>query len=174
MKRMKVAYILDSFPVLSETFIVREICELRRSNLVVPVFALVDTSSSARNKVVHPESQVLRKEVIYSSEVRDRFSKLQQGILHLLFFWANPSTYLYFFRLCKGHSARAFHLFRRSVLYAKLFKDEQIQHIHVHFSLHSCSLAMMISAWTDIPFSFTVHAHDIFIPELAELMEEKI
>jgi glycosyltransferase involved in cell wall biosynthesis len=32
----------------------------------------------------------------------------------------------------------------------------------------------MISAWTDIPFSFTVHAHDIFIPELAELMEEKI
>jgi len=171
---MKIAYILDAFPVLSETFIVREILELRRSKFEIPVFALADTSMSPRNRIIHPESESLRREVRYATALRNRFSRLRQVILHLLFFSRNPIKYFYLLRLCKGCTKRTFHLFRRSVLYAKLFQQEQVQHIHVHFSLHSCTLAMLISAWTSIPFSFTAHAHDIFIPDLAELMEEKI
>jgi glycosyltransferase involved in cell wall biosynthesis len=59
-------------------------------------------------------------------------------------------------------------------MYAQLLEDQHVAHLHAHFSLNACTLAMLISAWSDIDFSFTVHAHDIFIHDLADLMEHKL
>jgi len=53
-------------------------------------------------------------------------------------------------------------------------KNAQVDHIHAHFVLDACTYAMLISMLLGIPYSFTAHAHDIFIPGRAQLLEEKL
>jgi glycosyltransferase involved in cell wall biosynthesis len=52
-------------------------------------------------------------------------------------------------------------------------KKTDVRHIHAHFALDACTISMLISMYTEIPYSFTIHAHDIFIPQLSEIIEEK-
>jgi len=65
-------------------------------------------------------------------------------------------------------------MFQASVLCAMKLKRDGVSHIHAHFALDACKLAMLSSMLTGIPYSFTVHAHDIFIRQLSDLMEDKI
>ncbi len=47
-----------------------------------------------------------------------------------------------------------------------------IRHLHAHFATHPAMAAMAIHRLTGIPFSFTVHAHDLF--EHPTLLRQKI
>lgn len=60
---MKIVYILDLFPVFSETFIVREILELRRKGFDVLVCALKNTTGLEYSEVVHAKAEMLMKDV---------------------------------------------------------------------------------------------------------------
>lgn len=171
---MNVAYMLDLFPVFSETFIVREILELRRNGFNVLVFAQRNTTGSIFSEVVHADHEKLMRDVHYhSSLLRNRMSKLHIAIYHLYFLVLNPIRYLRTFRIASKHSTQTFRLFQGSVLYAMKFKRARIGHIHAHFALEASQRAMLVSMLTGIPYSFTVHAHDIFVPDLSDLVEDK-
>ncbi|MBW2741886.1 MAG: glycosyltransferase family 4 protein [Deltaproteobacteria bacterium] len=170
---MKVAYILGAFPVYSETFIVREVLELQRKGFKVLVFAINKTAGLVSSNVVHAEAATLMKDVCYYSSLRNKVSKFQLAAHHLCFLVLNPIRYLRTFGFSISHSRKIFRVFLRSVLYAMKLRGSNITHIHAHFALDACELAMVISMLTGIPYSFTVHAHDIFIPGLSRLVEEK-
>lgn len=53
-------------------------------------------------------------------------------------------------------------LFFRMMCFAQLIVRQNIKHIHAQFAASSASMAMTISEITGIPFSFSVHAYDIF------------
>jgi hypothetical protein len=173
---MKVAYILNYFPVLSETFIVREILELKKHFNVV-VFAKVDTLNHEFSAVIHNDTREILKEVQYFQALLWEYSKIKRWwkILncHLFFLMKKPVRYLtaFYFSFNKGRSTLL--KFVLSALYARKLMNDRIDHIHVHFALQSCTYAMLISMLTDIPYSFTIHAHDIFIEEQSQLLEEK-
>lgn len=170
---MKIAYILDLFPVFSETFIVREILELKRQGFEVLVFAREDTRGRTFSEVVHAESEKLMMDVRYFPSLRNSMSKVQLAVYHLYFFLLNPIRYLKTFWFSHTHSKRTFRLFQASVLCAMKFKRDRVSHVHAHFALDASKLAMLTSMLTGIPYSFTAHAHDIFIPNLSDLMVEK-
>ena len=62
--------------------------------------------------------------------------------------------------------------FLEGVLLAKKMLTDSICHIHSHYASQPTSVARVISSMTNIPFSFTAHAHDIWQDKL--LLPEKL
>jgi glycosyltransferase involved in cell wall biosynthesis len=58
---------------------------------------------------------------------------------------------------------RALLLFPRAVWMAQDFRAQDIVHIHAHYATHPALVAWLINQLTGIPYSVTVHAHDIFV-----------
>lgn len=174
---MKVAYLLDLFPVLSETFIVREILELRKEHFDVLIIARQNTLKyPVYSEVIHNDSKDLMKDVLFLSSLMNNIKIRRWGQLllsHLAFIMRSPLRYVKLFAYSAGKGTSIFAKFVFSVLYAKIIKKMEVDHLHVHFSLQACTYAMFISWISGIPYSFTVHAHDIFISDLAELIEDK-
>ncbi len=167
---MRIAYLLDVFPVLSETFIVREIDALKRRGESVVVFAVARRPAA----VVHEESFALLEGVRFFTEARRSISKRSMIPRHIRCFLQRPLPYLTaLFQGVRG-SRRVLQCFFWSPLYADLMRDAEVQHIHSHFVLEGCAHAMFISLLTGIPYSVTVHAHDIFHPKYEELRGEKL
>lgn len=52
--------------------------------------------------------------------------------------------------------------FLRTVFLLAVIKKQRVTHIHAHFGAGGAHMAMIISEFTGIPFSFTTHAFDIF------------
>jgi glycosyltransferase involved in cell wall biosynthesis len=170
----KIAYILDCFPVFSETFILREILELKRIGFRVLVMARTNTKESKLyGTVVHSEAEKMIKDVYYFPASGFEISRLQKARVHLYFLLVSPTRYLKTLLFSYRVDQRTFWYFKESVIHAMKLKEAGVDHIHAHYALDSCKFAMLISMLTGIPYSFTIHAHDIFLPELSDLMVEK-
>ena len=171
---MKIAYFLDAFPVISETFIVREILALMRySGAEIEVFARHSSEGMPRGSIVHRDARKLVQNTIYLESLRKAVSKPELFIFHLLSFIRHPIRYFFTLLFSVRSGSRAMKIFRTVVLYSSELKRKRIRHLHAHFALDACTTTMMLSKLTGIPFSFTVHAHDIFVPDLAEHLEKK-
>ncbi len=168
-----VAYILDLFPVTSETFIVREIHELIRQGAQVDIFPLRDATGGIYSQVIHDDTKRLLGKVHHFASLRSRFQKLRLLQRHLSCLATGPKGYLEAFSIARKKGGSTWGMFKRAPIYAGFFKKAGITHIHAHFSLEACKLAMLCSLVSGIPYSFTMHAHDIFIPEKHDLIDEK-
>ena len=167
---VRIAYLLDVFPVLSETFIVREIDALKRRGEAVMVFAIQRRTS----EVTHADSVALLEAVEFLSEARRSRTKRSVVPLHLKYLAKRPASYLTALLAGARGSRRVRQSFFWSPLYAERLVDAGIQHMHAHFVLDGCLYAMFISMLTGIPYSVTVHAHDIFHSKYEELRGEKL
>lgn len=167
-----VAYIMSRFPRLTETFILREILELERQGQPVIIFPLLRVQQPIR----HAEVDQLISRVHYTPLVSGAILSAQ---LHYL--RRSPRQYLKaLWAALKGTwgSANLFigaiGIFPKSVYLARLIEQRGIKHVHAHFATHPALAALIISELTGIGFSFTAHAHDIFVHTrmLAEKMEK--
>lgn len=169
---MKIAYILDLFPVVSETFIVREILELERNGFNISIFPLKNTKGTQFSEIIHADTKALIPKVIYLPTL-SKWNKVKKIICHLHFFSQRPVNYIRTLQFYYRHNRKTYSPFTQSVLLAMDLKKLGVDHIHAHFSLNACKVSMLASLLTDIPYSFTIHAHDIFVPDLSDLTEEK-
>lgn len=145
-----IAYIAGQFPKQSETFVWREVRELRRRGWTVHTFGL-----HAPDEQTPPTLIDLREE---TTVIYERYSKPR-----------NP------FALCQGlleglnASARKFpdrlKLAIQSGIGKQLAQEiraRKIEHIHAHFAHAPTSVAMYAAQFARVPFSFTGHANDLF------------
>ncbi|HUP50649.1 MAG TPA: glycosyltransferase, partial [Thermoanaerobaculia bacterium] len=51
----------------------------------------------------------------------------------------------------------------KSAYLASILPAHGVSHLHAHFATHPATMALIISILSGLPFSFTVHAHDIFV-----------
>ncbi len=58
---------------------------------------------------------------------------------------------------------RSLAIFPKSIYIGDRLEQEGVRHMHARFATHSATAAMIASAVTGIPFSFTAEAHDIFV-----------
>jgi glycosyltransferase involved in cell wall biosynthesis/2-polyprenyl-3-methyl-5-hydroxy-6-metoxy-1,4-benzoquinol methylase len=167
MKENKVAYLLQSFPVLSETFIVGEIRALLESEIEILVFSFQEAKTGLQSK----ETDKLFPDAVFALNPKSSFQAfVSVASVNLFFFLSSPLLYLtyfskYFLKLGKKEFLQVFYL-------GYLIKKEKVTHLHAHFAYLSATAAMIISAFLKIPFSFTVHARDIFVPD--EFLKEKV
>ena len=165
-----VVYIMSRFPLITETFILREMLELERQGARLAVFPLL----RARPKVSHAEVGRLRAEVHYTPFLSPAI--VRANLRELL---RAPGRYLrLLWKVLKGNlgSANLFvgalGIFPKSVYFARLVEELGAAHVHAHFATHPALAALVIAELTGVGYSFTAHAHDIFLHE--RMLAEKI
>lgn len=161
----KIAYLLSSFPCLSETFILQEILELERQKVPLLLFSLSEPGPST----------AMTTEAVWGG--RAPITYISRSSMLTLFaaaawrFLKAPWRFLRTSILMLGH----YH--RRSVfkhlLYAA-YLAEQLEragtaHLHAHYATEPTSVAQAVHLLTGIRYSFTAHAYDIYLSPKAEL-----
>lgn len=166
---MKVAFIVSKFPCYDEAFILREIDALAQ-RMEIAIFSL----RRSKEKVVHDQAEALAPRVLYAPY----FFSWKVLAANLQTFFGNPLRYAAaFFRLVKTHHGsfellgKSLLFFPKSVYLAVWLKRRGFSHIHAYWATYPASAALVASELTGIPFSFTGHAHDIYL-ELGHLREK--
>ena len=169
---MKVAYLLKTFPKLSETFILNEVLELERQGLPLHIFSLREPSETK----VHPGVEEVRAGVThlrYTSPYRRvPFERMAHKIQFLedrrYLFLRRPIRYLRTLRFHAKHGGRKRHFDQALALARELLRGA-FTHLHSHFANEPTSVAELAHRLTGCPFSFTAHAKDIYLTDAGEL-----
>jgi glycosyltransferase involved in cell wall biosynthesis len=158
---------MSRFPKISETFILNEILELERLGLRVEVFALLREDAP----VSHPEARRIAERAVYGTSV----PRLVRAQLHWL--RRRPGTYLRtWWRALRGNATSPKFLLRTPMtvacgaLFALEAERRGVEHVHAHYATHPALAAWVVGRLTGLPYSFTAHAHDIYVerPMLAQ------
>lgn len=157
---MKIAYVMSRFPLLSETFILREMIEMDRQGFDIALYPLICQDQA----VVHEEAKAWVKKAICIP-----FVSLEVFVENIKAFFQNPVQYLsIFFQIFQGNLSsfdflsKGLYLFPKAVYTAKRLKLEGVEHIHAHYATHPALLAWIVHKMTGISYSITVHSHDIY------------
>jgi len=165
----RVAYLLKTFPRLSETFILNEILGLEALGMRIAIFSLRKPAAEPS----HPEVPELASSVTYVPSITWRFWPRALCLLlfsHFVLLLTDTRRYLstarFYFRV-KGTSR--FEDFLQAASLARALRRNGITHLHAHFANVPTTVAELVSRLTGISFSFTAHAKDIYLTPSAEL-----
>lgn len=154
--RGPVAYVNQFFPLLTETFVYREVAALRRLGVQVVPFALRRPPPGR----VSRESCHLADECVYG--IPFDWPWLLAGHAHFLA--RKPVRYLgtlLFVLTRRGESLRNRALtlvhFVLAAGMAREMERRGVVHIHAHFSINAATIALVASRLLALPFSFTAH-----------------
>ena len=169
-RKINLLYLVEPFPVLSQTYIQREIIEmLRDEDLDVRVINFqkgdenIPLPSELISKILHIGSPG-RLEVLKSNSFMFLRSTIKYlGLVSLILFGKHN-------RLVQKSKDLA--SLRFGVWLSTEIRNLEIDHIHAHWATRSTTIALVLSKFLGIPFSFTAHAHDIYLKPM--LLKEKI
>jgi glycosyltransferase involved in cell wall biosynthesis len=170
-----IAYLTGEYPRATDTFIQREVAALRELGFQIDTFSIRRTGAE---HIVGPEQRAEQARTFHvlSATARPlRFFRSQIGALR------KPGRYLSALALAwktapKGLRGRLYNLiyFAEAVTLAQEMQDRGIVHLHNHIAKSSCSVAMLASELSGIPFSFTLHGPDIFFEPRHWRLDAKI
>jgi glycosyltransferase involved in cell wall biosynthesis len=161
----RLAYLGRILPVLSETFVVREIAALRRLGAWIKPFSLYAPDLTA----VHPEAPELAAE----TEVLWQPARPLFWLAHFFFLLGHPRRYLFCLLRYALLAPEPWRGRRRSLAFflmapyaAWRLRRAGVQHLHAHFANAPASLALAAAHLAGVSFSFTAHAYDLFVDRL--------
>lgn len=150
----RIAYVLKMYPRFSETFIVSEILAREAAGEEIVIFSLRPPADAR----FHPELARVQAPVIQvgrSSSPRRLWEAWGTAM-------ADPV-------LAAGMSAHLHELIgagvddaEQAVAVAMLAREHGVTHLHAHFASMATTVARLAGLLTDLPYSFTAHAKDIF------------
>jgi len=156
-----VVYVLSKFPCYDEAFLLREVHAVAQ-RLDTWIFSL----RAADESVVHEEARGLLPRTL---SVPYLFSR---RILraHLALLWRSPRRYLSaFLGLIAGSGWRPVSLAKNLVLFPKMgwlahwALANGVTHLHAGWATYPASAALVVSKIARVPWSFSGHAHDIYL-----------
>lgn len=167
--RLRVLYIVSLFPCWSETFIVREIEQLLVRGVDVRIFSL----KPSQEALVQSDARALQQYVTYPAS----FSRNLRGVLRAL--WQYPTATLGMLiriltarGLALASRLKSVVVWWRVVGAADRLQSWDPELIHAHWATYPSTGAMILSRMLETPFSFTSHAHDIFLEQ--HLLRDKL
>ena len=161
---MRLAYLLNSYPMTSTTFIRREIAAIERAGLPVKRFAVRHWSE----RLVDPQDMSERGRTEYL--LTGRSARLMGGMArHALFrprsFGDALDALGEMQRVAGGGFVRHTAYLAQAISLKKRCVELGIDHVHAHFSTNAATVAMLCHLLGGPRYSFTVHGPD----ELDEL-----
>jgi colanic acid/amylovoran biosynthesis glycosyltransferase len=160
-RHLRIAYLMSRFPKATETFILYEILELERLGHRVSIHPLV----LERGEILHPGAEALLERV-------EAFRPLSWATIKSQLYWLRhrPRAYLGAWLAALRGTARSPRVLLRSLVVvpygadvARRIESLGTDHIHAHWATHPTLGALVAARLTGVPFSFTAHAHDIFV-----------
>jgi glycosyltransferase involved in cell wall biosynthesis len=165
----RAVYVVSLFPCWSETFIVREIAALiengvdvRIVSLKKPSETLVQSDAAALlDRVRHPQSALHAVGGALHALLRSPGAVLGSFFAILVDGWRQP-----------GVAAKSLGAWLRGLEHAAWLRAFDPQIVHAHWATYPSTAAWTLGRVLRRPFSFTCHAHDIFIER--QLIARKI
>lgn len=163
MKSKKVAYLLKRYPRISETFILNEILELERQGLDLSIYSLFPPEGGR----FHPQVGLVKAPVTYLPQpsLKDFWGWLKKSRAELGNFSPTWEKALEL-NLEYDQDSKGYVYFLQALMLAQLFQKNKIQHTHAHFATLASYMALSVHLLTEIPYSFTAHAKDIYIDDV--------
>lgn len=165
-----IAYLVSRFPKVSETFILYEILELEALGTDVEIFSLI----RQQEDVQHPEATSLVERAHYTVLI-------SWPVVAAQWYWLlhKPLTYLKtWWKVIWGNRTswkfwtRALVVMPVASYFARQMQAMDVEHIHAHWATHPTLGAYVIHHLTGISYSFTAHAHDIYVDQT--MLDSKI
>ncbi len=165
-----VAYVVGTYPLLTTTFIDREIALLRRLGLAIDVTALRRPHgplSAEQRLLVDDVRYVLPVTVLdlvrsHATVMLRRPVTFWRTLVRLV---TRPHTSL------RSRGKTVLH-FSEGVHVAYLLRGGRYRQLHAHFVDRAATVAMVAGRLLDLPFSATAHANDIYVSPV--LLPEKL
>ena len=191
----QIGYILKGYPRTSETFITNEIRLLEKMGVNLTIFSVKKLAGEKNHAMVKdikvpvdylPQADPL-SETRFTKWAVDNLPKFSAS--HKQLFLKRPWAYLKVLAECLVMSIQyrgswfewPREIFFKEFLQAGYIANSalnagQIQHFHAHFCHGSTTIAMFASQMSNIPFSFTAHAKDIYLKALnpGQLLQRKM
>jgi glycosyltransferase involved in cell wall biosynthesis len=169
---VKLAYVLGTFPSVSETFILREIVELRRRGVEIIIFALRrpggwrindapgDLLASTCYRPPIMSAVVMAALAHFAVRHPVRMVRILGRALALA-----PQAPIEMLKCLRNVPAAAF--------FARRAARFDVRHVHGHFAFMPTDIAWMMAELLGVGFSFSAHASDIYL-QSPELLARKI
>jgi len=194
--RGRVAYVMNGYPRLSETFITHEIYQLERMGLQLRLFSV----KREHEEKVHPVAAAVHAPLTYlpNATTLSSTTLARWLVRNLPVFWRgnadvarrHPVRYMRTLAsalaMCWRYRPRSGGIRLRKVfvkeflqagqIASELLRAGDVGHLHGHFCHGVATITWFASRLTGIPFSFTAHAKDIYQAELnpGDLLERKL
>jgi glycosyltransferase involved in cell wall biosynthesis len=153
---MTLGYVLSRYPLLSETFILREMWELERQGVSVRVYPLRRVRGRRHERVAELRAPVWRAPWL-------------GGGAHWYWLGRRPGRYVATLAEVIWGNRRdgnlllgALAYWGKAVAIAARMRRDGVTQVHAHYATHPALVAYIVRRLTGLPYTFTVHAHDIF------------
>lgn len=157
----RLAYIMSRFPHLPETFILREMAALEDMGWPISIYPLIVQDQGIVHEEARPWMARLQAAPYLSGEViSENLRQLRRCPRPYTALWRQV---LWENRTSPNFLIRAAAIFPKAVVLARKMQAEGVAHIHAHYASHPALMAWLVSRLTGIPYSFTAHAHDIYV-----------
>ncbi|MFV2053301.1 glycosyltransferase family 4 protein [Aliiroseovarius sp. YM-037] len=171
-----IAYLTGEYPRATDTFIQREVAGLRANG--IDVF----TTSIRKTGVEHLVGEEQRAEAAQTFYILNAAkSPLRLLKCHARALRKSPGRYFRALALAlrtrpPGLKAGLYQLFyfAEAAVLADHLQQNGVTHLHNHIAKASCTVAMLMSELSGIPYSFTLHGPDIFFEPHHWRLDEKI
>lgn len=172
----KIAYLTGEYPRATDTFIQREVAALRACGHEVLTCSIRETG------VEHLVGEEQRSEAAKTFYVIRAAKSLKRFVgSHFRAIKDRPQSYIRGLKLAfetapGGFKAMIYQLFyfAEAGVLADEMRRQNVNHLHNHIAKSSCTVAMLASEISDIPFSFTLHGPDIFFAPDHWRLDKKI
>jgi glycosyltransferase involved in cell wall biosynthesis len=170
-ERLRVAYLVKTFPRVSETFILNEILGVEELGLELEIFSL--RKPPPANEPVHPDVAKVKAPVRYIPSLFQPLWPPGLALLlfsHLALLFAAPQRYFAAarFHFSSGNSPRLKDFLQAGYLGRALSRGK-FTHLHAHFANAPTTVAEIVKHLTGIGYSFTAHAKDVYLTPPSEL-----
>lgn len=171
-----IAYLTGEYPRATDTFIQREVAALRDQGIGV------ETCSIRRAGTEHHVGEEQRQEAANTFYVLAAAkSPITLITAHFAALTRRPGAYFRALLLAlktappglRGFLYQLFYFAEAAVL-AQHLRRKNVRHLHNHIAKSSCTVAMLMSEMSGIPYSFTLHGPDIFFAPDHWRLDEKI
>ena len=166
-----VAYVIGTYPLLTTTFIDREIAAVRRLGIRVLPISLRrphGALSASQEEAALGVTYVTPVSVLDLIRAHARFLATRPGrylsVIRRLVTAPHPTSRSRFRTV--GHFALAVHVA------AMVARSGPIDRVHAHFVDRAALVALVVGRLLDIPYSATAHANDIYVDPV--LLPEKV
>jgi colanic acid/amylovoran biosynthesis glycosyltransferase len=155
----RLAYVVSRFPRLTETFILQEVLTMGGLGWPVELFALRHEHSP----VVHAAARQIEPSVHFPSP---RLALAD----NLRLIAKRPEMWARLLAMTATGNTRSLEFLAKSVLvfpiavsWARQMQALGVCHVHAHFGSYPALAALVAAGLQEIGFSFTAHAHDLFV-----------
>lgn len=148
----KVGYVLKRYPRYSETFIVNEILAHEAAGLEVCIFSLYPPSDTHFQDTLAR----VRAPVIYLNAERSKAAEFWESLMRVRRVLPAVQNV---FEAARGEDVRTVHW---ALMLALEVQKRGLTHLHAHFGSVATGVARLAAHFTELSYTFTAHAKDIF------------